>query len=151
MIGLPRKTLFIDRDSGGRTFRDIVKAADINVVLHDEQFDPRTDDHVWLKKIGKLGFALATGDIAVERSYLFLTQLRRSNSHVFILCGLNHSSRDARSKCIIDAYPEIVRLCFGNQGPRLWKQKSGEAIVEVDFKHTLGLLKRYGKSGNIRM
>ena len=151
MIGLPRKTIFIDRNSGGRAFRDLLTAADINVVLHDEQFGPTTEDHVWLKKVGALGYVMVTADIAVERSFLFLNYLRSSRAQVFILCGLNHASAEARAKCIIDAFPEMMSLCHANLGPRLWKQKPGGKILELNFRHTLGLLKRYGKSGNVRM
>ena len=52
MIGLQRKTIFIDRNSGGRTFRDLLTDAGLNVVLHDEQFPPATNDDVWVKKVG---------------------------------------------------------------------------------------------------
>jgi hypothetical protein len=152
MIGLPRKTVFIDRNSGGRSFRDAIVAANINVVLHDDLFRiTTTADHVWLKKVGTLGYAMVTADIAVERSFLFLDTLKRSKSHVFILCGLNHASPDARAKCIIDAYPEMLSLCHANPGPRLWKQKPLGKILEVNFRHNYGLLKRDGKKGDIRM
>jgi len=151
MIGLPRKTVFIDRNSGGRVFRDLITAAEINVVLHDDLFRPTTPDHVWLKKVGALGYAMVTADIAVERSFLFLDNLKRSKAQVFILCGLNHASSDVRAKCIIDAYSEMVSLCHANPGPRLWKQKPIGKILEVNFRHALGMLKRYGKTGDIRM
>lgn len=151
MSGLQRKTIFIDRNSGGRTFRDLLTNSGINVVLHDEQFHPTTSDDVWLKKVGALGMVMVTGDIAVERSYLFLSALRRSRSQVFILCGLNHASREARADCIIDAYPEILRLCHSHPGPRLWKtNKSGE-FKPVNFKHELGILKRISKTGSVRL
>jgi hypothetical protein len=94
---------------------------------------------------------MVTADIAVERSFLFLDDLKRSKAQVFILCGLNHASPDARAQCVIDAYSEILRLCLANPGPRLWKQKPLGKIREVNFRHTLGLLKRYRKTGDIRM
>ena len=151
MIGLPRKTVFIDRNSGGRVFRDMLTESNINTVLHDELFPPTTPDHIWLKKVGALGYAMVTADIAVERSFLFLDGLKRSKSYVFILCGLNHATRETRAKCIIDAYPEMLKLCCANPGPRLWKQKPLGKILEVNFRHTLGLLKREAKTGDIRM
>jgi hypothetical protein len=94
---------------------------------------------------------MVTGDVAVERSFLFLDDLKRSKAQVFILCGLNHASREERAQCVIDAFSEIIALCYANPGPRLWKQKAAGKILPVDFKHTLGLLKRHGKSGSIRM
>ena len=151
MNGLPRKTIFIDRNSGGRTFRNLITDAGINVVLHDEQFPPRTEDHVWLKKIGALGWAMVTGDVAVGRSFLFLSALRRSRAHVFVLCELNHLSPEGRASLIINEYAQILRLCHAHNGPCLWKAKPGSALIQFDFKHSLGLLRRQMKTGDVRM
>lgn len=148
MNGLLRKSIFIDRNSGGRAFRDLVAKAGCHVVLHDDQFPPRTPDHVWLKKVGALGWAVVTGDVAVERSLLFLTALRRSEAHVFILCALNHSNAESRAESIINAYPAIAELCHSNAGkPCLWKAKTGCSFVPVNFKETLALLKRKFEAG----
>lgn len=146
MIGLPRKTIFIDRNSGGRIFRGLLTEAGINVVLHDEHFTRNTPDHVWLKKIGTLGWAMVTGDIAVEKSYLFLSALKHSHSHVFILCELNHALKEERARCIIEAYPEIITLCHAHSGPRLWKTNKSGKILPVNFKHSLGMLVRYERT-----
>jgi hypothetical protein len=152
VIGLPRKTIFIDRNSGGRVFRKFITDNDIHVVLHDEQFqNPKTEDHVWLKKIGSLGWAMVTGDIACERSFLFLDALKRSRAHVFILCGLNHSNPEEKARCVVDAYPDIVVLCHKHNGPCLWKAKAGCKIQPLDFRETLGLLKKKMKRGDVRM
>jgi hypothetical protein len=146
MIGLPRKTIFIDRNSGGRLFRDIVTAADIKVVLHDEHFpDQKTPDHVWLKEIGKLGWAMVSGDI-LDRNSIFLHNLNRTKAHVFILCGLNHGSPQERAECVINAYPSILQFCDQYAAPKLWKSKCrGASLQPVNFRHELGMLKRYGR------
>jgi len=146
MIGLPRKTIFVDRNSGGRLFRGFVTEAKINVVLHDEYFtDPKTPDHVWLKEVGALGWPMVTGDIKVEKDPLFLDRLKRTVAHVFILCELNHGTPEERANCIIKAYPDIVQLCHSNHGPKLWKARSGEGFKPVDFRHNLGMLKKLGR------
>lgn len=146
MIGLQRKTVFIDRNSGGRNFKDLIKRAGINIVLHDEEFGPTTLDSVWVKKIGALGWIMVTGDIAIERSYLFLSALKRSRAHVFILCALNHLTGDDRAKCIIDVYEEMLKLCHAHTGPCLWKAKPAGEILPVDFRHALGMLTRYKRT-----
>jgi hypothetical protein len=151
MIGLPRKTIFIDRNSGGRAFKATIVKAGINVVLHDDQFPQRTEDHIWLKKVGALGYAIVTGDVAVERSFLFLDTLKRSRAHVFVICELNHSDANGRAKRIIDAYASIIELCHMNKGPALWKAKTGHAFVAFDFRHQLGLLKRKLKTGDVHI
>jgi hypothetical protein len=147
MIGLPRKLVFIDRNSGGRAFKSLIVDAGIRVVLHDEHFrDPTTPDEVWVKEVGRLGWLMVTGDVATERSFLFLTALKRSRAHVFILCGLNHASPQQRAECIIDAYSEMLSLSHQYRGPRLWKASAGKRLVEVNFRATLGKMRRYGRT-----
>lgn len=147
MIGLPRKLVFIDRNSGGRAFKSLIVEAGIRVILHDEHFrDPKTPDEEWVKEVGRLGWLMVTGDIATERSFLFLTALKRSRAHVFILCGLNHASPQQRAECIIEAYPQMLSLSQQHRGPRLWKAPAGKPFVAVDFRATLGKMRRYGRT-----
>jgi hypothetical protein len=146
MIGAQRKTVFIDRNSGGHSFRHIIQKANISVVLHDEKFNKTTPDSVWVKKLGALDWMMVTGDQAIERNYLFLEDLRRTTAHVFILCGLNHATPEGRAKVIIDAYDEMLALCHTHCGPRLWKAKAGAKILPVDFRHSIGMLKRYKRT-----
>ncbi len=149
MIGLPRKTVFIDRNSGGRAFKDIILAANIRVVLHDEHFsDPKTPDEVWVKEIGRLGWLMVTGDVATEKNPFFLDAFKHSRSHVFILCGLNHASPEERANCVINAYPKMISLSLGHKGPRLWKATTGGKILAVNFRETLGKLRKYGRAAN---
>lgn len=90
MSRLPhRPTVFIDRNSGGKSFRGLISAKGISVRLHDEEFtDKKTDDAVWMAEIAKRGWIMITGD-DVGRNYLFLERLKRSDAQVFILPGLN--------------------------------------------------------------
>jgi len=144
MSDLPhRPTLFIDRNSGGRTFRDLITKAGISVVLHDEHFrDNTTPDEVWVKEIGDLGWIMVTGDGATMRSLLFLQALRRSTARVFFLNALNGATAEGKAQCIINAYDRMLKICSERAAPSFWRfNRGGEAVV-VDFLERLGRLRR---------
>lgn len=143
MVGLPRKTLFIDRNTTGETLRASLAYAKIPFVLHDDIFDRRTPDAVWLAQASEKGWAVISGDKSVKKNFSFLTLLLRTRAHVFILTNLNHAPRPDRANLIISAYEDILRLCNTTDGPRLWATNTESKFVSVDFKHERGMLARY--------
>lgn len=114
-------TIFIDRNSGGRTFRDFLTSAGLNVVLHDEIYPQTTDDEAWLEKGSGLGYIFVTGDKAVTRRILFLRQLAASRAYVFILYGLNGTTPQGKAGCILSALDRMVELMKLCEPPVLWK------------------------------
>ncbi|MCX6936831.1 MAG: hypothetical protein NTU80_02880 [Verrucomicrobia bacterium] len=133
-----RPTVFIDRNSGGRLFKALIKAAGIPVVLHDERFPDTTEDHDWLAKLGTSGWLLVTGDDDTTRTPLFLHQLAESRAHVFMLRGLNGGSREDKARCIVDAYPKMCELAASNEPPTFWRIGKKDGIARAfDFRATL--------------
>jgi hypothetical protein len=132
-----RRTVFIDRNSGGRTFRDLLRQADIKAILHDEVLGAETPDEEWLRLAGDEGWLVVTGDNQTTRSPLFLRQLQRSNVHVFVLIGLNGASREGKARCIIDCHEQLCHLAATNPAPSLWRVGKDGRIRSVDFKSTL--------------
>ncbi len=138
-----RPTVFIDRNSGGRSFKAIIEAAGIPVVLHDECFSDTTEDHDWLAKLGASGWLLVTGDDDTTRTPLFLHQLVASRAHVFMLRGLNGGSREDKARCIVDAYPTMCELAASNEPPTFWRVGKKDGVARVfDFRRTLAKMQR---------
>lgn len=134
---MPESTLsfFIDRNSGGRTFREILKAAGLNVVLHDDLFEKTTHDEEWLKKVSELGHVVITGDKDVIRRVLFLKQLATSRAYVFILYGLNGASPQGKAGCILTAMDKIRELIKSHEPPALWKiSKDNHSVTRCDHE-----------------
>ena len=133
-----RPTVFIDRNSGGRSFKAMIETAGISVVLHDECFPDTTADHDWLAKLGTSGWLLVTGDDDTTRTPLFLHQLAASRAHVFMLRGLNGASREDKARCIVEAYPKMCELAASHEPPTFWRigQKDGVARA-FEFRSTL--------------
>jgi predicted nuclease of predicted toxin-antitoxin system len=114
-------SIFIDRNSGGKTFREILTSAGLTVVLHDDIFKNDTADEIWLKEVAARGHIVVTGDKDVTRRILFLKQLVASKAYVFILYGLNGASPQGKAGCVLSATDKITELLKSGEPPALWK------------------------------
>jgi PIN like domain len=144
MSDLPHKpTIFIDRNAGGKIFRDLIVKAGIQVVLHAEYFtDDTTPDDVWLDEISRQGWIMVTGDKATMRDLLFLQKLARSKARVFFINALNGGSREEKAQCVINAYEKMLKICREREPPLFWQFNRGGEVVAVDFRAKLGMLRR---------
>lgn len=135
-------TIFIDRNSGGRSFQSFLTAAGVEVMLHDQQFPNKTADEDWLAVIGELGWLIVTGDNATTRSPLFVHRLAQSRAHVFVLLALNGLSAESKAKCILDALPRMHELAKSTTPPMLWRFGKGGSVVCFDHAKTLDRMKK---------
>jgi hypothetical protein len=138
-------TVFIDRNSGGRSFKALIEAAGVPVVLHDECFTDKTEDHAWLAKLGTSGWLLVSGDDDTTRTPLFLHQLEASRAHVFILLGLNGANREAKARCVVEAYSKMCELAASNEPPAIWRIGRDGVARRFDFRRTLETMRRRGR------
>ena len=135
-------TLFIDRNSGGRTFRDILTNAGLRVVLHDEEFPQTAADEDWLQAVGQKGWVIITEDKATTTSPLFLQRLSRSSASVFILMGLNGESAEGKARCIIGLFPKIEELISQTKPPAMWRIGKQRSVRIIDFRTILQKMAR---------
>jgi hypothetical protein len=135
----PRASIFIDRNSGGRIFRDILVAAGLEVILHDDVFNRDTPDHTWLKANADANRLIVSGDARTMRDLTFLRQLKNSQAHVFVLIALNGASREAKAGCILTALDLMLRIQKESAPPGLWKvHKNGTGATRCDHEKVLG-------------
>jgi PIN like domain len=147
MSGLPHKfVLFIDRNSGGRTFRALIENQGVAVKLHDEYFSMNTEDPDWLREVGERGWIMITGDAKVTRAPLFLSTLTRTTARVFILKELNGATPEGKAQCVISHYERIVSICQTHKAPLLWKINKDGSLREIDFRKHLHRMKRHQRS-----
>ena len=115
--------IFIDRNTGGKTFRPLLPAS-LRVVLHDEVFPELNKiiaDEVLLKWAAENGHIVVTGDKATTRNPLFLKQLVESNAYCFILYGLNGASPEGKAGCILASLDKIKELLTSSPPPAIWR------------------------------
>jgi len=139
MSGSPPEApvIFIDRNSGGRTFRDLLTAKGLEVVLHDEVFRQTVADEDWLSAAGAKGWVVITGDNATTASPLFLDRLSRSRTFVFILKGLNGASPAGKADCILNVYPKIQALVRMKEPPAIWRVGRDGVMRSFEFQRVL--------------
>jgi len=136
-------TLFVDRNSGGRSFRGLVVDAGIKIVLHDEHFpvpaqgEKNIGDHEWLHIIGNLGWLIVTGDKHTIKEDLFIRALPKSNAYVFLLNALNGASPKGKAELIIDAYPKMLGLISAVPRPAVWFFERNGTIKLVPWREKL--------------
>lgn len=138
--------LFIDRNSGGRTFRDLLIDQGIKVVLHDDEFPQTAADEDWLASVGEKGWVVITGDNATTSSPLFLQRLAKSKAHVFILLGLNGVSSAQKAHCILKALETITRLISERHPPAIWRIGKDQMAREFDFQKVLVKMHRHRRA-----
>lgn len=137
-----RPTIFIDRNSGGRSFKAALQAANISVVLHDDLFSRITSDEKWIEDVGRRGWIAVTGDNAITRDPLALHHLTRSKLHLFILKALNGGTPDAKAACIHSNYGKMVSLAQDCAPPRLWRIGRDGVARPFNFQSTLTKMQR---------
>lgn len=139
---LEAPVLFVDRNSGGRAFRDLLTRQGLKVVLHDDQFGQAVADEEWLARVGQRGWVVITGDNATTSSPLFLQRLARSRTFVFILKGLNGASAEGKAECILGAYAAIKRLIQTKKAPAIWRVGRDGVPREFNFRPVLVRMRR---------
>jgi hypothetical protein len=129
MKGSLRKTgntVFIDRNTGGKAFKNIVLAAGIKIVLHDDHFphpkpgEKNIPDQEWLVTIGRLGWFVVTGDKRTLKELPFLQKIPESNAFVFVLDDMNGGSPERKAEVVISAYPKMIGLAMATKRPAVW-------------------------------
>jgi hypothetical protein len=143
---LEAPVLFVDRNSGGRTFRDLLVGRGLKVVLHDEEFGQKVPDEHWLAEVGRRGWVAITGDNATTSSPLFLQSLDDSKAFVFILKGLNGASAEGKATCIVEAYEKIERLIQSSKPPAVWRVGKDGVVREFKFRPVLERMRRGKKT-----
>lgn len=147
MAASPHKRLpiFIDHNSGGRSFREFLVKHGIKVVLFAAHYGKaKVDDHEWLVEIGDLGWPIITGDARVRKNANFLRSIQCSKARVFILHDLNGKSPKGKADCIMAAHPRILELIEQSEPPVIWTFKENVA-TEFDWRTTVARWKAYGR------
>jgi hypothetical protein len=131
--------IFIDRNSGGKTFRAILEEAGMDVCLHDDRFNARTEDHVWLKFASDQNRVVVSGDIRTTHDLTFLRQLKESRAFAFMLRGLNGQTPKGKAECVLSCMALIIRLKLENEPPAVWRiSEDGKIAHKVDHNKILG-------------
>lgn len=137
-----RPTLFVDRNSGDRSFKAMLESAGVPVVLHDDVFQRTATDEEWITGVGKKGWIAVTGDNAITRDPLAVHHLSRSKLHLFVLLGLNGVAPSAKAESITRAYDKMAELARSHAPPGIWRIGRDGVARAFDFRKILTRMQR---------
>jgi hypothetical protein len=133
----PEPTFFVDRDLAGKRFLAILRAASIQVVDHNDHFDPETPDGEWLTFVGVRDLVAVTRDKLGHHS-LETRQLMEAGARVFVLVG--SAPHPELAENFVATMSKIRRFLKRNRGPFIAKVSRPN---ERD--------RRLGRSGRVRL
>lgn len=109
---------FVDRSLGEEPIGSRLKAAGQTVIIHDDLFDEKTPDEVWLREAGKNNWVVFTKDKRIRRHPLEMNALRSSGARVFVLTAGNLTGNQI-ADAFVNALPKIRGILKSTHGPFL--------------------------------
>jgi len=83
----PRLTFFTDASIGRRIVPAALRAAGLEVVVHDDRFPPGTLDDVWLTEAGRRNWLVLTKDKRIRYRQIERRALEQEGVGAFVFTG----------------------------------------------------------------
>jgi hypothetical protein len=106
---------FVDRDLG-RGFGLALRSVGVAVVLHDERFQPRTPDHVWIRAVSADGLVILTRDRKIRKRVAERQAFEAAKARCFVIVtGASTPLDDLRALLI--AWPKLTAMIDNFSAP----------------------------------
>jgi hypothetical protein len=111
------QAFFIDRDLGTRTFPNVLRAAGIAVVLHDDVYPAtqKVSDHEWLRYTAEQGLVAVSHDAKIRYTSASRDDILRFGARLLILKG--KASATTLAENFVRTYPAIERFLARHSPP----------------------------------
>jgi predicted nuclease of predicted toxin-antitoxin system len=110
-----RLVFFVDRSLGKHVVPDALRAAGYSCEIHDDHFQPDTEDQEWLRALADLKWVVLTKDERIRYRPLELNALREAALRVFIvICG--NVTGKSTAEIIVKAMPRMLDLLRRKRG-----------------------------------
>jgi predicted nuclease of predicted toxin-antitoxin system len=114
--GQPELRLFLDRSLGRHAVADRLRAAGVEVEIHDDHFTQSELDHVWLAEVGRRGWVVLTKDQRIRYRQNEMAAAQEANVRMFVLTAGQVTGEEVGS-AFVKALPAIFRLVKRQQPP----------------------------------
>ena len=114
-------TFFLDRNLGRRTVADTLRAAGLNVIVHDDCFPQAATDLEWLKEAGKNQWVVLTRDERIRYHTAEMQTLRRARVRAFVLAARKGLTAQDWADIFLKAMPKIRPLATTQPPPFIAK------------------------------
>jgi hypothetical protein len=114
---LPESEIFfLDRCLGKKILASALRAANLNVEVHDDHFPPDAKDEYWLQIVGAHGWIVLTSDRRIRYRGPELTALMTSGVRAFAYRSGNLTAYEMAT-IFLKALPRVSNLLRMNPGP----------------------------------
>lgn len=121
---------FVDRSLGRHTVSQALKAAGVQVEIHDDHFPQGTPDAEWLAEVGKRGWAVLTGDKRIRYNTIAQEAIRRHPIRLFVLVSGNLSGPEM-AEAFRKALRHMIDICHNREPPFIARiRKDGKVMLE---------------------
>jgi predicted nuclease of predicted toxin-antitoxin system len=111
-----RAVFFVDRSLGKIKIADALRAAGVQVEVHDDHFATDAPDAVWLKAAGDKGWVVLTKDKNIRYRFGERQAVLASHVRAFVLAA-GGLTGDEMAAIYVSALPAIQRFLKKHKGP----------------------------------
>jgi len=111
----------------------ILRAAAVNVEVHDDHFSQDALDPEWLKAVGERNWIVITRDERIRYNVAEKQAIRRAKVRAFVLAAQGNLRAEMLAAIFLQALPKIRRVVEKQKPPFIAKiSRSGDVTV-LDF------------------
>lgn len=117
-------TFFVDRQLGRYKFAQVLRAAGLDVVIHDDHFAQNTIDTEWLAIAGKRDWVVITRDERIRYRAAEREALRRAKVRAFVLVAHGDLRADALAEIFLKALAKVKAMLANEKPPfiaKIWR------------------------------
>jgi len=103
-----RPVFFVDASLGRHIVPEALRRQGVEVVAHDDRFEPGTPDAVWLEEAGHQGWLVLTKDKRIRYRENERRALQRAGVAAFVFVGKNLTGAEI-AKALVAALPRMLR------------------------------------------
>jgi predicted nuclease of predicted toxin-antitoxin system len=102
---------FVDRSLGRHVIPDALRAAGVQVELHDDHFPQDAQDQIWLAEAGKRGWIVLTKDKHLRYRAIETNALMSAKVRAFVLTARGDLSGAEIGQIFVKALATMRKLC----------------------------------------
>ena len=142
-------TFYIDRCLGNKLIVETLRAAGVNVEIHDDHFTKNAQDIDWIPEVGKRGWIILTKDARIGKNKLERLAVADAKVKMFILTSQRLSGQEM-ADIFLSAITKMRELIRANPAPFIAKiYRNGTVKLWKDDEDLLAELNDYFKSLNV--
>jgi PIN like domain len=124
---------FLDRQLGRYKMAGILRAAAVNVEVHDDHFPQDALDPEWLKAVGERNWIVITRDERIRYNEAEKQAIRRAKVRAFVLAAQGSLRAEMLADIFLQALPKIGRVVEREEPPFIAKISRSGAVTMLGF------------------